>query len=61
MHIVPVLFAYYAFHYAIDKIHSSWIMAVFWMGVVLVYYYIIVIPMFVITYDWFDLNANPSF
>ncbi|MFN8416740.1 MAG: hypothetical protein U0U66_10450 [Cytophagaceae bacterium] len=61
MHIAPAFFAYYAFHCALEKIHTSWVMAVFWIAVVLVYYYIIIIPMFVLTYEWFGLNTNPSF
>lgn len=61
MHIIPALFAYFAFHCALEKIHTSWVMAIFWFAVVLVYYYIIILPMFVLTYGWFGLNTNPSF
>jgi signal transduction histidine kinase len=60
MHIPAGFFAYYAYHKLIKSISNVWKLGVLWGLVILIYYYIVIMPSFVISYEIFGLNINPD-
>lgn len=60
MHIPAAFLSYYVYHYYIKKLQNQWAVGLTWIAFVIIYYYAVILPSFVLTYEIFDLNINPS-